>query len=154
MSDLERDAARALKLSREGLKGKAIGEALKVSTDRANTLVNLGHVYDTQRQAALTSPEILLLRAVAACARRNASEGGTRSPTSREVAARARKSSGWPAATAGRRLTDRQEWDAHAKLFRPLGLGFVNLSGNGYLTLTSLGWTVVLAMESAGGVHG
>ncbi|WP_421925317.1 hypothetical protein [Neoaquamicrobium sediminum] len=140
-------AARAHKLSQQGLKGKAMGEVLGVSTTEANQLAAVGAALASLAKKPLTPSEILLLRMLAKEHRDLLAAGETRSPKSDQVSWLAGKSDSWCAATARKRIfVDR--WDE--KLRRTVhGRGLVDVSGNGYVHLTPAGWGVVFAMEEA-----
>lgn len=140
-------AVRAAKLAAAGVKGKAIGQELGVSTADANQLAAVGHAYVRVESGALTQPEILLLRVLADEARDLLANGATRSPESKWVSRRARKSPSWAAATAQKRIFDKR-YDE--KLGRTVhGRGLVHVAGNGSIWLTLAGWAVVLTMEEA-----
>lgn len=138
-------ALKARKLAASGLKGKAIGEKLKVSTTEANNLAHLGHRIQAMEAAVFTPAEILLLRSIAKVQRRLISSHQVRSPESKEIAYAARRGAGWPTATGQKRLG--QKWNA--ELRRPEGLNLIKVSGNGYITLTDAGWMVIHAIEAA-----
>ncbi|RUU29716.1 hypothetical protein [Mesorhizobium sp. M6A.T.Ce.TU.016.01.1.1] len=128
-------AAQAYHLSKKGLKGKAIGETLKVTTAEANTLAGY----------RLTESERLGLRLLAEEHRWRLDRGDISSPKSHHISARARKGAGWFNAMASKRLftrrwSDKEKRDLH-------GLGFVDLAGNGHVWLTAAGWAFVLATE-------
>lgn len=140
-------AARAYKLQCAGMKGKAIGQELGVSTFDANQLAAVGSAYARLDKMPLTPPEMLLLRTLAEVDRDLLADGQTRSTESKRVSRRAGKSSSWAAATARKRLFV-ERYDE--KLRRDVrGLGLVHVAGNGYIWLTSVGWALVLAVEEA-----
>lgn len=139
-------ALKANKLSLQGKKPKEIGVDLKVSTDDARRLVDLGRAHAHLDDLALTPSEILLIRSVGEVHLVNLSRGVTRSPESKEVAWTARRGRGWPAATANRRLfCSRREEDGRIVY----GHGLVDVSGNGYINLTAAGWAVFQALVDA-----
>lgn len=140
-------AARAAKLAAAGMKGKAIGAELGVSTFDANQLAAVGSAYARLEKLPLTQPEILLLRMLAQEERELLAVGATRSPESKRVSWRASKSPSWAAATAQKRMFDARYDEKVGRTVR--GLGFVNVAGNGYIRLTPAGWAVVAAMEAA-----
>jgi hypothetical protein len=140
-------ASKAYKLSQKGMKGKAIGFELDISTSAANTLATIGARLETMKKLPLTPSEMLLLHCLAKEHRRLLNHGDVRSPKSEDVSYLARKSSGWCAATVHNRLFEEQWNDKLGRNVR--GLGFVHLAGNGYAWLTNAGWALVLAVEAA-----
>lgn len=145
----EATARRAYKLScKEGMDGKTLAAALKVRyASEAWNLSHVGRQIVEREKAALTAPEMLLLRCLAAEHRALTAAGAVRSPESKNVSWRARKGSGWAASTANKRLfVERYDLKASRSV---RGLGFVNFSGNGYLSLTNAGWALVQAIEQA-----
>lgn len=148
-------ASRALKLSKDGLKGKAIGERLKLSsrigwtaTNEANRLVEIGAALQRKKEiegVRFSAPEILLLKTVANISREMLARGRRGSPLTKMVGWRAGKSRGWPVSVANKRLRTRDILDPRDADF----FGLVWLSHNGYISLTNLGWMVVHVIEDA-----
>ena len=135
-------ALRAQKLSQEGLKGKAIGQKLGVTTAEANVLLVVARCQTrlkTIDKFRLTESERKLLLVLAMLEQDNLSKGFARSVESRSVAWMAKRNAGWPVATASRRIGGRHEQPR---------MGLVCVAGNGYLWLTELGWLVVHAIEA------
>ncbi|MBO3760395.1 hypothetical protein [Ciceribacter sp. L1K22] len=129
---------------RKHLRGKELGLELGVSTDDANRLFALGYKWQLIAEARLTEPEKLLIRCLAAEHLELLSAGASRSPESKLVSWRARKSEGWAAATANKRLFD-ERWDEKSGLYVK-GLHFVHVAGNGYIWLLDAGWACADAM--------
>lgn len=140
-------AAKALALSRKGLKGKAIGEELGVSTAEANNLAATGAAYASIDRAALTAPELALLRALADLERERLARGEVASVKSWAVSRRCRKSEGWCSSTANRRLFD-SRW-CEEKKRNICGLGMVHASRNGHIWMPPAGWALILAAEQS-----
>ncbi|MBP2232545.1 hypothetical protein J2847_005874 [Azospirillum agricola] len=139
-------ALQANKLCKEGLKGKAIGEKLKVTTDEANTLARIGRDLADIDEAALTASEVLLIRSIATVTLRLRAQDVIRTPKSWEVAAVAHKSESWVGATSRKRL----RLPCHHLVNQPgQPLGLVNFTTNGFVGLTPLGWAFVQAIEAA-----
>lgn len=139
-------AKKALKLLRSGLKGKAIGIELGVSTQEANVLASVGRAHEEIDSARLTPAEISLLKALAAIQRERLAKGETATPKSWMVSARCRKSDSWCAATANKRMFE-ERWSE--KLRRNVrGLGFVHASPNGHIWMLPAGWALIHAMEA------
>lgn len=142
-------ALKAARIAREpDIDGRALAKALGVSSAReAWRLAAVGRSIEAIRNAALTASEMLLLRSVAACERAAIARGETRSPTAPDVSWRARKSAGWAASVAAKRL-------GHYRKGEPedgrsgTGLGFIVHRRNGHIWLTAAGWALVSAMEA------
>lgn len=144
MADVEtyKLVARAEKLSRKGLKGKAIGQKLGMTTAEANRLLTFARC-DARLKSIdkirLTDSECVLLLALAGLEKENLVYGHMRSVESKSVALTVGRSSGWTTATINRRIGGRRG--------NPR-MGLVVIAGNGYLSLTDLGWLVVHAIEA------
>lgn len=139
-------AARAWKLQQQGVRGKAAGLDLKVTTDEANRLAAVGCRLAEVDAARLSPGEVPLIRSIATVTRRNLEGGITRLPRHDDVACVARKGTSWPAATARKRIDNGTGCrGANAES----AIGLVNMTGNGFFALTALGWMFVNAIESA-----
>lgn len=142
-------AAKAHKLSSKGdLTGRELADKLGLKyAAEAHDLANIGRAAAARESHRLTDSEMLLLRCLAAEERALLDAGRVGSPTSPRVAQRARKASGWPAATAAKRLgTHRKGEDERS---RGSGLNLVSIPGNGHLWLTPAGWALIHAIEAA-----
>lgn len=152
MAESVREAL-ARKAAKSSLHGKELAQELGVTTAEAHQLAAVGRGLAVIDDAALTETERRLMRAIAAVTRKLLAGGTSRTPESREVAWHARKGAGWPAATARKRLFI-ERYDAVAGR-NVRGLGFINLTGNGYIELTPAGWAVILWTERyEGRTHG
>lgn len=137
--------AMARKAAKSPLHGKELADEFGVTTAEAHQLAAVGHGFLSIETCELTESERRLMRAIAAVRRRLLYEGISRTPESKEVAWFARKGAGWPAATARKRLfVDRYDPETRRT---ERGLGFVEVSGNGYISLTPAGWAVILWTE-------
>lgn len=142
-------AAEALKLSRKGMKGKAIAEAMKrdgVGTREANHLAAIGRAWAAIDADALTPSELLLIRCLAAIEREDLISGDIASTKGKWVSRRARKADGWAAATVRKRLGSHRAGEDEYR--RGSGLNFVTASRNGHIWLTQAGWALVHAIEA------
>lgn len=141
-------ADRAHRLSMQGMTGPEIAKEIGVRyAADAHTLASVGWERARLKDAALTEPEIRLLRALATAHRALLGAGAIRSPKTPYIARLAGRRRGWPAATAAKRLgTHRPGEVAH---FTGTGLGLVRAAGNGHIWLTPAGWAFVLALEAA-----
>ncbi|PZU87898.1 MAG: hypothetical protein DI527_18185 [Chelatococcus sp.] len=146
MSDLDpRLARKAERLGRDGLFGKALGEKLGVTTAEANSLLAAGRALAKIDAAALTDSEIQLIRILASLRRAAIARGETRSVETRAVSRLLGKAPGWCAATARKRLFV-ERYD-RLKDRTERGLGFVHISGNGFVWLTAAGWALAHALD-------
>lgn len=137
--------ARARMAAKSGLFGKELAELLGVASSEAHEIAAVGRGLLAIEGSELSAPERHLMRSIAAVKRRLLMEGKGRGPESREVARQARRGSSWPTATAGKRLfVSRYDADRRIDI---RGLGFVEVSGNGYINLTPAGWAVILWIE-------
>ncbi len=101
----------------------------------ARHLIALGYHWLGVTNSTLTASELLLIRCLYAehldqlerCA-------SVCSPKGKWVSGRARKSSGWAASVAAKRLTPQG------------GLGLVDASRNGYMNLTPAGWALAIEL--------
>jgi len=129
--------------------GPTLAKALGVQyAKEAWNLAAIGRSYEAITDAALTPPERLLLT-VLAIEHRHLLEhrNTTSSPKGVDVSWRARKGSGWAAATAAKRLGTHRKGEDEAR--RGTGLNFVQARRNGHMWLTPAGWAVVHAMEAS-----
>ena len=140
-------ARRALALRREGLKGKAIGERLGLTTDQANHMAAVGARFEAIEERRLTDNELLLIKTIGRLAIDSANCGVTRSVESRDVEHRARKYQGWCAATCQRRVFVARWSEKEGRQIT--GMGLVDLAGNGYVWLTPAGWALAHVLLSA-----
>lgn len=139
---------KALKLSKKITDIQALKKALGCTyAAEAHHLVNLGQKCASIDTHQLTASELLLLQCLAAVHRAELSRGNISSPKSKWVSARARKSYGWAAATAAKRLgTHRKGEDQR---WRGTGLNMVYASRNGHMWMEPAGWAVIHALEAA-----
>ncbi|WP_331373821.1 hypothetical protein [Sinorhizobium chiapasense] len=140
-------AQKAASLARKGVTGKDLGVKLGVKTMEANTLAAIGAKEEARHSHRLTVPEIELLNALAAEHAYLLRAGETRGPKSKDVAWRARRSDGWAAATAQKRIFDERPDETQKRTVR--GMGFVHVAGNGYMWLTPAGWALIHFMGGA-----
>lgn len=141
-------ANKARRLAAQGLKGRAIADALKidgVGTNEANILASVGAAHEHEEVAALSADELALLRALAWLHRSLRDEGELASPKAKQVAWRLR----WSVSKV-RRLT-------HKRLMldrdHPHGFDLLTHSRNGHLWLKRNGWMLVRAIEYEGRVQ-
>jgi hypothetical protein len=142
-------ALKAYRLSRKGLKGKAIAQKLKLANAaEGNDLAQHGFLIARDERERLSEPELLLLSLLASEDHEQHYEGGiSRSIQTKTIDWRARKARGWCFRTANRRLrspTLDERYDHDKILF-----GFVDLSHNGYIYLTPAGRALVHAITNA-----
>lgn len=140
-------AMKAHKLSKRGLKGKAMSLKLGkgLTTDNANTLASVGSEIQAEQDAALTERETAVLLALAAIQRKDRFNGITSSPKAKFVARRLRLSEAQVRRVTRGRLTTPEfhEWSSRKKL------GLLHHSVNGHIWLTAAGWAFVQAIEAA-----
>jgi hypothetical protein len=129
---------------KHGFSGKELGAKLKVSTEQAHTLASVGATERERQMARLTVPEQILITCLAQEHAHLLSQGRTSSPKTADVSWRARKSAGWAATTANKRLFD-ERYDQSERRHID-GLGFVHVAGNGYIWLTPAGWMLAHAL--------
>ncbi len=132
---------------KHGFSGKELGAKLKVPAEQARTLANVGAAERERQMARLTVPEHILITCLAQEHAHLLSHGSTSSPKTADVSWRARKSAGWAASTANKRLFD-ERYDQSERRHID-GLGFVHVAGNGYIWLTPAGWMLAHAMGVA-----
>ena len=143
----------ARKLREEGVKPAAAAERLGI--DKGMYDYHSGAAHHRQRireviatPAAvvpeLTKPEQLLLQCIVDVQMDLFLESAVRSPESKVVSWKARKSNGWAVTTAGKRL----DIHRHAKAAETdvPSLGLTDIAGNGYINLTDEGWRVCAAL--------
>ena len=140
-------ARRALALQREGLKGKAIGQSLGLTTDQANRMAAVAARLEEIEACALTANELLLITTIGRLTIDHANSGVTRSTESGDVEHRARKYRGWCAATCQRRGFVERWSEKEGREIK--GMGLVKLAGNGYVWLTSAGWALAHVLLAA-----
>jgi hypothetical protein len=142
-------ALKAYKASRKpGIDGQALAKAVGVRyAHEAWTLASLGSSWSRIDDAKLTEPERLLLVSLAAAHRLILDHGRASSPKGVFVSRIARKSSGWAANVAAKRLGSHRKDEDEAR--HGTGLNFVEARRNGHMWLTPAGWAVVHAMEAA-----
>lgn len=145
-------AITANKLFSGGIRGKDAAKAMSLTksaygtpTQQANQLAVMGHALkqlDTYNKTTFTAPEILLIKTVARLTRELREDGRVGSPESKHVSWAARKSNGWAVRTAMKRIGGRVDE------LREHPMALVAITGNGYISLTELGWMVVNAINS------
>jgi hypothetical protein len=141
-------ADKAHKLARSGNSGPEIAKAIGVQyATEAHAHAAIGRARANRELARLTEPELLLIRCLAAEHRRLEADGACSSPKAPNVAWRAKKASGWPSATAARRLGTHRKGDHPSG--GGTGLRMVTASRNGHIWLTPAGWALVHALECA-----
>lgn len=129
-------ALKALRLSRKGLKGKAIADALGLANaTEGNDLATHGYLIDRDERSALTDAELLLIRLLDAAEREKTRTGNGTRPRTKFLGGCHGKSRGWAQRTIARRLRTR-EYDEDE--FASPALGFVS-QGGGYANLTPAG---------------
>lgn len=145
------DQARTLRA--EGVKPMAAAERLGIDKRMYDYHSGASHhrerirsiiAFGPESVPELTKPETLLLQSLVDAQMDLFLNSEVRSPESKSVSWKARKSNGWAVTTAGRRLDIRQ----HAKAAESdvPSLGLVRIAGNGYIDLTDEGWRVCAAL--------
>ncbi|MEY2882402.1 MAG: Sinorhizobium phage [Pseudomonadota bacterium] len=137
-------ARKAAALAVRGLKGKAMGQVLKVSTDEANTLAAMGRALIRIDDAKLTALEKQLLVVLAGAEMGSIDRGSSCSISTKYISRLMRKGDGWATATIRRRLCTHRPGEDERR--RGTGFGFAWYSGNGYCGLTASGWAFVHAI--------
>ncbi len=144
---------RARKLREEGVKPAAAAEILNIGKGMYDYHAGTAHHRQRIREIVatpaasvpeLSGPERLLLQCIVDVQMDLFLESAVRSPQSKTVSWKARKSNGWAVATARKRLDIHRHAKAAETDVPSLGLTIV--SGNGYIDLTDEGWRVCAAL--------
>lgn len=166
----------ALRMREAGAKPVEIGRAMKVATWYVHHLIGAASdrraCMEHSRAAcdlkalALTDPERVLMEALVKEQFELWEGDAVRSPETKAVAWHARRSQGWVASTARRRIDEsiippkpkpEKGAEAEEKPKKPRfgarevtpyqpGLGLVRIAGNGYINLTPAGWSAARAL--------
>ena len=133
------------RLARAGTSSKELGRTLNTTTARARQLATIGARKRELEGHRLTMSEQILLQCLVEEAVALLRAGEVRGVESKSVSRRAGKSDGWAAATAQKRLFVEKYDTGLSRTVR--GMGFVHVSGNGYINLTPAGWMLAHAMS-------
>jgi hypothetical protein len=142
-------ALKAHKLSlKPDMDGKTLAKALGVKyAAEARTMAAVGRGWAVRDSHRLTEAEALLIKTIATEERLILEAGGCRSPKGVTISWRARKSSGWAASTAAKRLGSHRKGEDERHY--GTGLRLVEARRNGHIWLTAAGWALAHAMEQS-----